>query len=121
MDFVFATTDESITPSSTTGADTLSLLEEPHAHLEPEIVRGKRTHRADIGRVQTIIVGQLLARMRGQHSVTAAIGETKHIIVRNLLTETDATGAHDATLVVQPNPRADVDILRLFDFVLTKS
>ena len=52
--------------------------------------------------------------MNGEGGVCAALGEAEHGIARDLVHETDAAGAHNAALVIEPDARADIDVLRLF-------
>ena len=52
--------------------------------------------------------------MDGEGGVGAALGEAEHRIPGDLVHETDAAGAHDAALVIEPDARADIDVLRLF-------
>src|SRR5205807_5369043 len=88
---ILARSDDGVAASRATGADALGFFQKPDAHLETEIGRGQCAHRTNIDSVERIIIFKPLAGMRSQHGVTAAVDESEHIIMRDLLTETDAT------------------------------
>ena len=52
--------------------------------------------------------------MGGENGMAAAIDEPEDIVVRDLLSETNAARAEDATLVVERNARAELDVLGFF-------
>ena len=55
--------------------------------------------------------------MRGQLRVAAAIDETEHVVLGNLLAETDAAGAKNAALIIERNARPEHDVFRLLHFI----
>jgi len=59
--------------------------------------------------------------MRRQDSVTAAINEPEHVVVRDFLAETDAARAENTAFVIQCDARADLHSLWFFYFVLQKA
>src|SRR5438309_7765285 len=59
--------------------------------------------------------------MDSEDGVAAAIGKTEHVVLRDLLTKTNATGAENATLIIERDPRPDFDSFGLFDFVFQKT
>ena len=59
--------------------------------------------------------------MRGQHSVTASIDEPDDVVVRDLLTETNATRAENAAFVIERDSRPEHNIFRFLHFVLQKA
>ena len=81
----------------------------------------ERADWANINGVQRIIVFQPFARMGGENGVTAAIGKTEHVILRNFLTKTNATRAENAAFVIERDARPDLHAFRLFDFVFQKT
>ena len=52
--------------------------------------------------------------------MAAAVQKSQHIVVRDFLHESDAARAHDAALVIENDPLAEIDALRLFDLLLDK-
>ncbi|KAG0505088.1 MAG: hypothetical protein Udaeo_15940 [Candidatus Udaeobacter sp.] len=59
--------------------------------------------------------------MRRKDSVTAAIDEPEHVVVRNFLTETDAARAENTAFVIKRHPRAELHIFRFLNFILKKT
>ena len=53
--------------------------------------------------------------------MAAAIGESENRIIGDLVSEADATAAHDAALVVEPDTGTDGNVLRLFHLPLTEA
>ena len=53
--------------------------------------------------------------------MAASIGEAEHWIIGNFIGEPNAAAAHDASLVVEANARADLDVFRLFHLLLTEA
>ena len=99
IDDVLASSDDGIAPCRATCADALRFFQKPDPHFEAEIGRRQRTHRADVDGIKRIIVLQRSTRMRRKDSVTAAIDEPEHVVVRNFLTETDAARAENTAFV----------------------
>ena len=114
-------TDLRVATAAALGAEGVRLLHEPHAHLEPEIVRSQGAHGTDVHGVERVVVLQTTPGMHCQRGVRAALGEAQHWIVRDLVGETDAAAAHDAALVVQTHTRTNIDVLRLLRFVFTEA
>ena len=77
INHVFARADDGVAAGRATRAKAFRFLQKPDAHFEAEIRRSERADRADIDRVERIIILQPLAGMRGQHGVAAAIDETR--------------------------------------------
>ena len=53
---VFARADHRVAAGAAAGAEAVGFLEEPYAHLEPEILGGQRTDRADVSGVERVII-----------------------------------------------------------------
>ena len=121
INHVFARADDGVATSRATGANALGFFQEPDAHFETEIGRGERGYRADIDRVKRVIVFQPFAGVRGQHGVTASIDEPDDVVVRDLLTETNATRAENAAFVIERDSRPEHNIFRFLHFVLQKA
>src|SRR5205085_222782 len=102
-------------------ADAFRFLQKPNPHFETEIGRSERADRADINRVERIIIFQTLARMRGQHGVAAAINKSEHIVIHNLLAKTNATRTENAALIVQGHARSQLHRFRFLDLVLQEA
>ena len=96
-------------------------LQKPDPHLEAEIRRGQRADRADIDRVERVIVLQSFAGMGGQHGVAAAIDEAEHVVLRDFLAKANAARAEDAALVIERDARPELDVLRLLHLVLEEA
>ena len=114
VDFVAAGPDGDVGASAAVDIDARRFFEEPHAHLETEIIRCERADWADVGGVERVIRIEQTAGVDGEGRVGAALGETEDRIVGDLVHEADAAAAHDATLVIEADARADIDIFRLF-------
>src|SRR5262245_2387400 len=121
VDHILPGADHSVAASGATAADALGFLEEPAAHLETKIDRSEGADRTNIDGVKRIVVLQLLAGICGQHCITAAINEPEHVIVCNLLGETNAARAKNAAFIIERHTRPEHDVLRLLDFVLEKT
>jgi hypothetical protein len=121
VDDIFARTDNCVATSRAACAETFGFLQKPDPHLETKIAGGKRADRTNIDRVKRIVVLQPLAGMRGQHGITATINETKDVILRNLLTETNTAGTENAALIIERDTRPEDDIFWLLHFVLEKA
>ena len=121
INHILARADDGVAAGRATGADAFGFLQKPDPHLETKIRRGERADRADIDRVERIIIFQPLAGMRGEDGVTAAIDEPEHVVVRDLLAETNAARAENAALVIERDARTELDVLRLLDLVLEKA
>ena len=59
--------------------------------------------------------------MRSQHGVTAPIHKPKHVVVGDLLTETDAARAENAAFVIECDPRPEYNVFWFLDLVLEKT
>lgn len=59
--------------------------------------------------------------MDGQVGVAAAVDEAEAIVLGHLVHEADATRAQDATLVIEDDTLADVDMLGLLDLVILEA
>ena len=75
VDLAFAGPDGRVRAGGGFGVDARGLLQEPDAHLEPEIRARERADRADINRVERVIVVQFAAREAGQRIVGPAVDE----------------------------------------------
>ena len=114
MDFVAAGPDGDVGAGAAIDIDARCFLEEPHAHLETEIIRCECADRADIGGVERVIRVEQAAGVDGEGRVGAALGETEDRVAGDFIHEADAAAAHDAAFVVEADARADIDIFRLF-------
>ena len=99
----------------------MGFLQKPDAHLEAEILARESAHRADVHRVERVIAVEPLARIHREGRVAAPVEEAQHIVVGDFLHEADAARAHDATLVVEHDPLADVHPFWFFDFLFLKA
>ena len=77
INHIFAGADDRVAASRATGAEAFRFLQKPDAHLETEIRRSERADRANIDRIERVIIFQSLARMSGQRGMTAAIDESR--------------------------------------------
>src|SRR5438105_11803621 len=59
--------------------------------------------------------------MRRQDGMTAAIDESKDVILRNLAAKTNAARTKNAPLVVELHARPELNIFRFFNFVFQKA
>ena len=82
---------------------------------------GERADRANIDRIQRIIVFQPFAWMSGENSVTAAIDKPEHVILGNFLTKTNATRAKNAPFIIEYDAGSDFHAFWFFDFVFQKT
>src|SRR5215469_16846141 len=112
IDHVLSRTDGGVATGRAAGAYALGFLQEPYPHLETKIGGSESANRADIHGVKRIIIFQPLARMCGEHRVTAAIDEPKHIVVRDLIAKTNAARAQYAPFIIERNTRPEHDIFR---------
>ena len=103
------------------GVDARRLLEEPHAHLEAEVRRGQRADRADVHRVERVIVLELLARVARERAVAAAVHEAEHVVLRDLLAEANAARTEDAALVIERDTRPELGALGLHVLLLDEA
>ena len=55
--------------------------------------------------------------MRGQHRIAAAIDKPEYVIVRDLLTKTNAARTENAAFIIERNTGPDLDIFRFLNFV----
>src|SRR5262249_48147002 len=83
--------------------------QKPDAHLEPEILGGQGSHRANVNGVQRIIIVENFPRIRRERVMAAAIDDSKRVISDNILREPDATRAKDATFIIQNDSRPKLD------------
>ena len=121
VNHVLTRANDGIATGGTTCADTLCFFEEPDAHFETKIRRGKRANGTNIYGVKRIIIFQPLARMGCQHGVTPAIDEAEHVVVCDFLAKTDAPRAEDAAFIIERDPRPEHNVFWFFDFVLEKT
>ena len=59
--------------------------------------------------------------MRGQHRITAAIDETEHIVLGDLLTKTNAARAKNAALIIERNAWPEHDVFWFLHFMFEKT
>src|ERR1043166_6380337 len=121
IDHVLACADDSVATPGATGADAFGFLKKPDTHLKTEVARSERPDGANINSVKRVIIFESFPRVRSQHRITATIDEAKHVIVRNLLTKTNAARAENTALIIQCHSRPEHDIFRFLDFVLEKT
>ena len=110
--------DRRVHPRARLGVDAAGLLQEPDAHLEPEVGARERTDRADVDGVQRIVVLELLARVAGERAVAAAVDEPQDVVLGDLLAEANAARAQDAALIVKHDAGAEHGALRLYVLLL---
>lgn len=114
VDFVAAGPDGDVGTGAAVDIDAWCFLEEPHAHLETEIIRCECADRADVGGVERVIRIEQAAGVDGEGRVGAALREPEDRVTGDFIHEADAAAAHDATLVIEADARADIDIFWLF-------
>ena len=85
IDLLLPRPDDDVAARRAARAQALGFLEEPDAHLETEILRGERADRADVHRVQRVIVVEHLPGIGGERVVAAAIHDAERIIARRCL------------------------------------
>ena len=90
VDLVLAAADHDVAAGATVRVDGLGLLEEPDAHLEPEILGGQGADGADVDGVERVVAVEPLAGVDGEGRVTAAINETEAVVLGHFLHEADA-------------------------------
>jgi hypothetical protein len=59
--------------------------------------------------------------MRGQHRVTTAVHEPEHVVLRDLLTKTNAARTENAAFIIERHPRPEHDVFRFLDFVFEET
>src|SRR5690625_5493164 len=59
--------------------------------------------------------------MRTQRCVTSAIGTSKNIVIRDLLTKPDAARAENAALIIEHHSRSEKRPFRFYDFLFDKT
>ena len=118
---VLARADDRVAAGRATRAKTFRFLQKPDPHLETKIRRSQRADRADVDRVERVIILQPLARMGGEGGVAPAIDEPEDVVLRDFLGKTNAARAEDAALVIERDARAELHVLRLLHFVLKKT
>src|SRR5206468_1367205 len=80
VNFLFARTDNDVAAGAAARAEAFGFLQKPDAHLEPEILRGERADRAEVDRVQRVIVVEWFAGKMSERVVTAAVDESKRVV-----------------------------------------
>ncbi len=120
IDLLLARAYNGVAARAATGAETLRLLEKPHPHLKPEILRGQRAHRADVHGVERVVVVELGSGEGRDGVIAAAVHDTELVISRDVLGEPDATRAENAALVVEHDARPKINGLRLVYLRLDK-
>ena len=70
----------------------------------------------DFQRVERVVTVQTVTGMNGDRGVSATLREAEDGFFGDLIHETDASAAHDATFVIEADIFSDVDVLGLFDF-----
>src|SRR5439155_19557869 len=113
--------DDRIATRLATTSDDLGFIQEPDTHLETEIGGSNRADRTKIDRVKRIITFQPLPEIRSQHRITTAIDKPEYIIVRDLLTKTNAARTENAALIIEPNARPEHNVFRFLDFVFEET
>src|SRR5207249_5763546 len=100
---LFAGTDHDVATGGTTGANAFGFFEKPNAHLETEILRCECSYRANVHRVQGIIIVEPSSRIRREGAVTAAADDSQCIIPHDVLRKTNTTRAENAPFIIQHN------------------
>src|SRR5437899_10608454 len=121
MDHIFTAADNRVATRRATSADAFGFLQEPDTHLETEIGGSERADRTNIDRVKRITIFQPLAGIRGQHRITTAIHKPEYIIVRYLLTKTNAARTENPALIIEPNARPEDNVFRFPDSVFAET
>ena len=104
-------------PGGAARAHRLVGLQEPDPHLEAEVVAEQRAHRADVGQVAGVVVGDRPVLEGRDLGVVAAVHELEEVRAGDLVLEADAARAQHAPLGVE-HDRAQVHHLALVDLVL---
>ena len=121
MDFVAAGPDRNVRARAAVDVDALGFFQEPDTHLETEVVRGQRADRADVGGIERVIRIEQTTWMHGQSGVRAALGKAENRVAGDFIHKTNAAAAHDATLIVESDAWADIDVFGLLDFEVDKA
>src|ERR1039458_901586 len=74
VNFFLARADDDVAAGGATGANAFGFLEEPDAHLEPEILGRERADRADVHGIQRVIVVESFAGISRERVEAAAVG-----------------------------------------------
>ena len=121
LNFFFARTDDCVAAGAAARAKALGFLEEPDAHLETKIFRCQRADRADIHRVERVIVVERFAGIMRERAVTAAVDEAERVVAGDVAREPDAARAQDATFRIEHDARPEVNGLRLVNLRLDEA
>ena len=97
------------------GADALPRLEEPDARLEAEVLTRQRADGADVLGHQRVLVVELSARSEDDFVLVATFAHVEDVVLGDLVADANAARAHDATLGVVDDGRAEANALRLVD------
>ena len=116
INFFLARADDDVAARRAARADAFGFLQKPDAHLETKILRRERADGTDVHGVERVIVVENFSRIRRERVPTAAIDDAERVIADDVLRETDAARAKDATLVVEHDARTEVDGLGLVNF-----
>ena len=118
VDLVFPGADSDVAAGRTGGADGLGFLHEPDAHLEPEIFRSQGAHRAKVNGVERVIIVEAFTGVGCDGVVASSIDDTQGVISSHISTESNASCAENAPLIIQHDAGAQIDLLGLADFGL---
>ena len=113
VDLAFAGPDGRVRAGGGFGVDARGLLQEPDAHLEAEVRARERADRADIDRVERVIIVEFAAREAGQRVVGTAVDEAQDGVLGDLAGEAHAARAEDAAFVVERDAGPEAGLLRL--------
>ena len=86
--------------------------------LKLKIRAGQSSYWTKIHRIERIIVGQFLTRETSQRGKASSINETQNVVIRHLLTETDASGTKDTAFIVKGYARPEARALGLYVLAL---
>jgi hypothetical protein len=92
-------------------ADARHVVEEPDADLEPEILRGERADRTDVGDVHRVVVVERNVRKRLDHRIIAAVHHHEFARLGHLAAEAHTAPAQDAALLVEHDRRPERHVL----------
>jgi len=112
-----AALDVGVAAVRTTGADAGALVDEPDARLEAEVGVQERADRAYIDRITRIVAIERLPGKRGYQGMVAAIDHRELRLLRDLVHEAHAAGAHDAALGVVDDHGPELFALGLLQLV----
>src|SRR5439155_14474728 len=109
VNLLLARTDDRVAASAAARAEALGFLQKPDAHLESEILRGEGADRAEVHRVEGVIVVERFPGIMRERVVTAAIDETERVVPDDVPREPNTARTENAAFIIEHDARAETD------------